>query len=145
MISNTLCNSHSHHNHHFAFVILRRYWGLMALVSVLFAGACKQRSDIEQDNLYGKWDILDAMRNGNVTQYLRGGYFIIDANGTMTVNLTGSDETGPYTLQDKTLRVSNAKDFTIESLKGDSMTMRYIMSPQSDFLIHLIKHKDEAR
>jgi hypothetical protein len=94
--------------------------------------------------LYGKWDILNAKRNGNETHYLRGGYVIIDSNGTMTINLTGSEEKGPYVITDKTIRVNDSKEFMIESLKTDSMTMRYVMSPESDFLIHFTKHKDEG-
>jgi len=103
------------------------------------------RPEIEQEALYGKWDILNAKRNGNETHYLRGGYIIIETNGTMTINLTGTEEKGPYTIHDKTIRVSDSKDFLIEALKQDSMTMRYVMSPESEFLIHLIKHKDERQ
>jgi hypothetical protein len=111
---------------------------------MLLTVSCKPGSDIEQEALYGKWDILNAKRNGNETHYLRGGYVIIDSNGTMTINLTGSEEKGPYVITDKTIRVNDSKEFMIESLKTDSMTMRYVMSPESDFLIHFTKHKDEG-
>ena len=116
----------------------------MAVVSLLCISSCKNSSDIQQEALYGQWDILNAKRNGNETHYLRGGYVIIDNNGTMTINLTGTEEKGPYVITDKTIRVSDSKDFMIESLNPDSMTMRYVMSPESDFLIHFTKHKDEG-
>ncbi len=70
---------------------------------MLFA-ACKGRAGIEQEELYGKWDIAMAKRNGKETPYLRGGYFIIEPNGLMTVNITGSDERGDYNLDNNTLR-----------------------------------------
>ncbi len=125
-------------------VIIHKRLGILAFAFMLMTASCKPGSDIEQDSLYGKWDILNAKRNGNETHYLRGGYVIIDSNGTMTINLTGSEEKGPYVITDKTIRVSNSKDFQIESLKPDSLTMRYVMSPESDFLIHFTKHKDET-
>ena len=126
-------------------VIDYRCWSLLAFVVLLSTVSCKNNSDIEQETLYGKWDIFRAQRNGNETHYLRGGYVILDENGTMAINLTGTEEKGPYTLKDKTIRVSNLKEFTIVSLKPDSMTLRYIMSPESDFLIQLLKHKDEVQ
>ena len=133
------------HIFRFPGVIYNRCWGLLAFVVLLSIVSCKNNAEIEQDTLYGKWDIFRAQRNGNETHYLRGGYVIIDKNGTMAVNLTGAEEKGPYTIKDKTIRVSNSKEFLIVSLNPDSMTMRYIMSPESDFLIQLVKHKDEVQ
>ena len=125
-------------------VILYRRLSIGIVVFLLLFSACKQGSEIQQEALYGRWDILNAKRNGNETHYLRGGYVIIDRKGTMTINLTGTEEKGPFVIMDKTIRVSDSKVFVIESLKTDSMTMHYVMSPESDFLIHLTKHKDEA-
>ena len=124
-------------------VIFIKSLGILAILLVLLTVSCKLRPEIEQESLYGKWDILNAKRNGNETHYLRGGYVIIDSNGTMTINLTGTEEKGPYVITDKTIRVSGTKDFVIESIHPDSMTMRYVMSPESEFLIHFSKHKDE--
>ena len=132
------------HISNLADVINYRRLSLVVVVSLLCISSCKNSSDIQQETLYGQWDILNAKRNGNETHYLRGGYVIIDNNGTMTINLTGTEEKGPYVITDKTIRVSDSKDFMIESLKPDSMTMRYVMSPESDFLIHFTKHKDEG-
>lgn len=133
------------HNFSLPNVIYNKCWGLLALVILMSTGSCKNNPDVEQEILYGKWDIFKAHRNGNETHYLRGGYVILDKNGTMAINLTGSEEKGPYTLKDKTIRVSNSKEFLIESLKPDSMIMRYVMSPESEFLIQFVKHKDEAQ
>lgn len=144
MISYSPSLRHRSHIYSLADVIFHKRWGILAFVFILLSISCKQGSDIEQEALYGKWDILNAKRNGNETHYLRGGYVIIDSNGTMTINLTGTEEKGPYVITDKTIRVSNTKDFLIESLKPDSMTLHYVMSPESDFLIRFTKHKDET-
>ena len=132
------------HIYNLADVIFHKRLGILAVVFVLLSVSCHQGSEIAQEALYGRWDILNAKRNGNETHYLRGGYVIIDSNGTMTINLTGSEEKGPYVITDKTIRVSDTKDFLVESLKPDSMIMRYVMSPENDFLIHFTKHKDET-
>lgn len=116
--------------------------GLTLLIS-LSGSACKQAVEIRQDSLYGKWDIVRAERNGRETTYLRGGYFVIDQNGSMTINITGEEEKGPFTLQESTLRVNDEKNFLIESLQTDSMRLRFAMSPDSEFLFYLYRNQDE--
>ena len=133
------------HNNRLPNVINYKCWGLLALMIVLSTNSCKNNPDVEQEILYGKWDIFKAHRNGNETDYLRGCYVILEKNGTLAINITRTEEKGPYTLKDKTIRMSNSKEFLIEALKPDSMTMRYVMSPESEFLIQFVKHKDEAQ
>jgi len=115
------------------------------MVFLLSTTSCKNNGGIEQETMYGKWDIFKAHRNGNETHYLRGGYLILEENGTMAINLTGTEEKGPYTLKDKTIRFTDSKAFLIEALKPDSMSLRYKISPESEFLIQLVKHKDEVQ
>jgi len=112
---------------------------------MIFTWSCKQSSGIELEGLYGKWDIVTAKRNGKETPYLRGGYFSIEPNGLMTVNITGSDEKGDYTLENNVLTLNDDKDFLIERLHPDSMTVRYTSDTKQSFLFFLTKHKDEAR
>lgn len=96
------------------------------------------------ESLYGKWDIERAVRNGKETPYLRGGYFVFENNGSMTVNITGSDEKGPFTLNDRTLRINDKKNFLIESIHTDTMTIRFAMSPENEFLFYLYRNADET-
>lgn len=124
-------------------VIVCRWIFLLPLI--LSVWSCKNNSGIEQEGLYGKWDIVNAKRNGKETPYLRGGYFIIEPNGLMTVNITGSDERGDYNLENNMLTLNDEQDFLIEKLHQDSMTIRYTSDTKQTFLILLTKHKDEAR
>ncbi len=118
---------------------------VFVLVAVLaLSVSCKKGESIQQENLYGKWDIKRADRNGKETPYLRGGYFIIEKTGSMTVNITGDDETGPFTLEDRTLTISQEKDFIIETLHPDSMTVRFTKGPENEFLFYLYKNVDET-
>ena len=123
--------------------VIRSRW-LVLLPIMMLAWSCKQGSGIEQEGLYGKWDIVTAKRNGKETPYLRGGYFIIEPNGLMTVNITGSDERGDYNLDNNMLTLNNEKNFLIEKLHQDSMTVRYTSDTKQTFIIFLTKHKDEA-
>ena len=120
-------------------------WIFLLPLLMLSAGSCNQSSGIKQEGLYGKWDIVTAKRNGKETPYLRGGYFIIEPNGLMTVNITGSDERGEYSLDNNMLTLNDKMNFLIEKLHQDSMTVRYTSDTKQTFLILLTKHKDEAR
>lgn len=134
-----------HHIYGSAVVMSFKRFTLFTLAGILLFAACKGGADIQIEGLYGKWDIAKAMRNGKETPYLRGGYFIIEPNGAMTVNITGAEEKGPYTLHQNTLRLSDEKDFIIEAQQQDSLSLRYIMNAENTFLIYLSRSKDEAR
>jgi len=145
MISVEPDQAEGHHIYGPAVVMYLKRLTVFALAGILLFAACKGRADIQAEGLYGKWDIAKAVRNGKETPYLRGGYFIIEPNGTMTVNITGSEEKGPYALLQNTLRLSDEKDFIIEAQQQDSLSLRYIMNAENTFLIYLSRSMDETR
>ena len=106
--------------------------------------SCKRGDTVEQEALYGKWDITKAERNGKETPYLRGGYFIIEKDGKIVVNINGSDELSTYTLDHKVIRTKDERTFVLQSVKPDSMTVHFVASPQSEFLFYMVKHHDET-
>lgn len=106
---------------------------------------CKRAAHVEQAWLHGKWDIHKAERNGNETPYLRGGYMVINADGTITINITGEDERGKYVLDKEVVRMNDEKEFIIQSLTADSLTLSFQANPQSDFTFYMNRHKDEAQ
>lgn len=114
------------------------------LTGLFLVYSCREDGAIQQEDLYGKWDIVKASRNGKETPYLRGGYFIIGPDGNMTLNITGEDENGPYTFRKNTLRVSDKRDFIVESLRHDSLAIRYAMNENNQFLFYLTKKADET-
>jgi len=71
-----------------SFSVLQPIW-LFVIVAFLFF-SCKRGDNIQQEKLYGRWEITKAERNGKETSYLRRGYFIINHDGTMTINITGA-------------------------------------------------------
>jgi len=106
--------------------------------------SCKRGDTVEQEALYGKWDITKAERNGKETPYLRGGYIIIEKDGKIVVNINGSDELSTYTLEHKVIVTKDERKFELQSVKPDSMTVHFVASPQSEFLFYMVKHHDET-
>jgi len=112
---------------------------LFALI-IFFLSSCNGHDNASADQLYGRWDISKAERNGKETSYLRGGYFIIDQDGTMTINITGSDEKGSYSMDKNKLKIGD-KNFEIREIKNDSMIMKYVPGPKIEFLFYMHKKK----
>jgi len=106
--------------------------------------SCKPKDTVEEEALFGKWDITKAERNGKETPYLRGGYFIIEKEGKIVVNINGSDELTTYTLDKGVIRTKDERSFVLQSVKPDSMTVHFVASPQSEFLFFMVRHHDET-
>jgi hypothetical protein len=107
--------------------------------------SCKPKETVEVAELYGKWKIEKADRNGLETPYLRGGYFIFQPDGQMIVNITGEDETGTFSIDKETISMVSGKSFTIQSSTPDSLIIAYQSNPESDFLFYLVRDKGEAQ
>ena len=115
---------------------LQQVW--LLILALFFTLSCKRNDTIEQEQLYGRWEITKAERNGKETNYLRRGYFLFDENGTMTMNITGEDEKGTYTMENNKLLVGN-KDFELIKLVADTMIMKYVTGPNSQFVFYMQK------
>ena len=118
---------------------------LHIVLALLFVIACKRSDTVEQHDLYGRWDIVKADRNGKETGYLRGGYFIINENGSMTVNITGEDETGPYVMDRNRMTTENGDVYEIESLDADSMVINYTAPSNGQFTFYMAKKQEDAQ
>ena len=114
-------------------------------ILLLFFFSCKQSENVHLDSLYGKWEIMRAERNGKETSYLRNGYFIINPDGKMTVNITGQDENGTYTLENNKLVMAGDKTFDIQSHNQDSLTVKYISGSNAEFLFYMLKKKEDVQ
>lgn len=115
------------------------FWIILLLFAVY---SCRQPEEIQEEGLYGRWDIIRAERNGKETGYLRNGYFIIQPDGSMTVNITGEDEKGNYAFDNNKLIMAEDKIFVIRSLKNDSLTVDYDTG-NSDFVFYMTKNMED--
>lgn len=117
--------------------------GWLCGAAILILISCHQSDSFQQEQLLGRWEINKAERNGRETTYLRRGYFVID-QGTMIVNITGADEKGPYTLTNNKL-VMGDKNFEIENVKNDTMIIKYLAGPHSEFVFQMLKKKQDVQ
>ncbi len=117
----------------------------LLILSLITGLQCRRSDRIQVESLYGKWDISRAERNGQETPYLRGGYITIREDGKMAVNITGSEETGPYVYQDQVIRMDQQKDFIILAATPDSMVIQYKAGPQSEFMFYMNRHEKETQ
>lgn len=116
---------------------------LMCIAVALYS--CKSSDDISVNQLYGRWEIGKAEKNGKLTPYLRGGYLIIKEEGSIVVNITGTDETDRYTLTDRILKLNENQEFVIQSLTADSLTIQYRMNPQTQFVFYMHRHENKTQ
>ena len=134
-------------NDHFV-PVRNRYFLILSVISLwlcVLVAACKQPESIEQDHLYGHWEISRAERNGKETGYLRNGYFIINRDGTMTVNITGEDETDQFLLDNNKIMMAGHKTFEIKSLQPDSLTMKYVMNSNTQFIFQMKRKQEDVQ
>ena len=107
--------------------------------------SCKETATINMDHLYGRWEIARADRNGKETSYLRNGYFIVYDNGTMTINITGEDESGNFIFEGNKLNMEGDKSFDIVTLQPDSMVVQYQTTSNSLFTFFMVKDHEAAQ
>ena len=119
--------------------------GIISCMMLFVLLACKNNESIAVEHLYGKWDIVSAEKNGKETNFLRNGYFIINDNGTMTVNITGSDENGKFTIKNNKLMMEGDKTFEIQSISQDSLTIKFIPNSNAEFLIYVQKKNEDVQ
>ena len=115
------------------------------LLLMFFTLSCKKPEEVKMDYMFGKWNITKAERNGKETSYLRNGYFIIDTNGVMTINITGEDESGKYLMENNMLIMGPDKEFDIVRLEQDSMLIRYMSESGSQFLFYMSKENENIQ
>ncbi len=124
-------------------VSIYRWTMLLAISGLMILPSCKEGPEIKEESLSGRWEIYSATRNGNETPYLRGGYFIFDTKGVLTVNITGKDESSPYHLEQNVIVLEDKENYTITSMRKDSIDIHYIMNPESEFMFFLKKTSNE--
>lgn len=48
--------------------------------------------------MIGHWEVVSAERDGRVTETLNGAYFVLSEDGSMRTNVTGSEDSGTYSM-----------------------------------------------
>ena len=144
MISAGLKFTREHYISKAIFVNPKGWFAIMGFGLWLTMLSCKDSPSISTQGLNGRWEIYSADRNGRETPYLRGGYFVFDAQGNLIVNITGTEQRGTFEIKDNVITLNGDIEYTISSMRKDSMDIRYVMNPESEFMFFLTKTKNET-
>lgn len=84
-----------------------------------------ETSTKQEFNIIGKWNVVNADRNGSRTSTLKDAYFQFNADSTMVTNILRRDLTTGYTLRDRTIMQNSTAPlaFDIVDLIGDSLVL----------------------
>jgi hypothetical protein len=103
-------------------------FAFFAFLAVAVAGsACKtEKQEDYSEKILGRWEIVEAKRNGDLTESLAGLFFEFQTGGAMRTNLSATEETAAYELQDNKILQRQSQieaDYTIEAVTDSTMTL----------------------
>lgn len=107
----------------------------------LFLMACQDdRAKISTQDLLGKFEIIEAKRNGEVTRLLSGGYFEFQNDTIMSTNIKGDTIKHLYQLKGHNLSTSgkDPMDFKLRMHSKDTIILKSKIG-KSDFEFLTIK------
>lgn len=96
------------------------------LMPLFFLASCKSDKPDYTEKIKGKWEITQALRNGNDTPTLQGGFFEFEDSGKANVNLDGNPQTATYDLKDDKITISGSStdgEYLIKALDAASMKL----------------------
>lgn len=101
-------------------------------LGILVLSACgndnQESTGIQQEELYGRWEIRESFANGSSTDRLNGIYFEFGNGGKLTTNMnvSGTPEEGTFELDGSQLQqrgTSMDTDYAIEQLTDSTLTL----------------------
>lgn len=101
----------------------------------------------EENQLVGRWEIVEAFRNGKKTETLTDTFYEFSKEGQMTTNLTptATEENFPYQFTGSEIKQEGGAEtvFKVENLNDTSLTMS-MMIMKFPFKLVLAKAELEA-
>ena len=119
------------------------------LVLVLFItiiSACKPDKNNAPELLLGRWEVIEASRNGRPTESLADLYFEFTHDGKLMTNVTGIPEEGTYEVRGDQVLQRNTQldaDYNIEEITEDKLVLATELRGYA-FLVAMNKSDDEA-
>ncbi len=121
---------------------------LIALAVFVILYSCKHYSTsaelpanpLDTSKLYGRWMVIDALRNNRPTQTITGAVFALESN-QISHNLSGTENLSQFDLKDSTLYASDQTQYKIEYL-NDSLLILYTLIQNNKFRMSLKKLPD---
>lgn len=111
------------------------------LAFCLLCPACEDQDKQYRDNIVGRWELAEGLRDAQPTESLEGTYFVFGADGQMSTSLPVGDGTPTaYTLQKGVVRqsVEPPVDYRIQTC-ADSLLVLTMQLRGVDFELRLRK------
>ncbi len=98
---------------------------VQVFLALVFVFSCKTDIAIDNSDLIGKWDIVEAQRNDKPTGTLKDGYFEFLDNGEFVTNITGIAVSKNYELNNSTIVETSGDNskYRIESILADTIVL----------------------
>ena len=120
-----------------------RHTILLALSWGFIWSSCKTDPDFPPTDLIGRWEVLDAERDGNKTKSLNKGYFEFYDNERLFTNILNSKDTITYMLEGNTLNLLDQEySFNVVQLQNDSLILNTRIK-KTNFKIRFIRTSPE--
>lgn len=114
-------------------------------IFLLFASGCKKDKVDDSGKLLGRWDIIEATRNGQATESLDQLFFEFFQDGKMRTNILGATEDAVYSMESMIIKQRESQleiDYTVDSLT-DSVLNMYTTINRFNFRFRLGKTIEE--
>jgi len=107
---------------------IQLWFAFFALLAVeTGVSACKtEKQEDYSEKILGRWEIVEAKRNGDLTESLASLFFEFQTGGVMRTNLSATEETAAYKVQDNKILQRQSQieaDYTIEAVTDSTMTL----------------------
>ena len=101
------------------------YFFLSLMAFTIFLG-CKKDAKTNEDILWGRWEIVDASRNGSRTETLDELYFVFGEDGSLETNIAGSPEMATYSVKENLIQQRESRleaDYLIEQITDSTLML----------------------
>ena len=99
---------------------------LCVCVVLSFFAACKKDGTIDESTIQGKWEVVEARRNGKVTGTLHGAFFEFTED-KMKTNITGQEQTSDISYNGLQIRATGGSDnarYNVEKIDEDNLILK---------------------
>ncbi|MEM6698205.1 MAG: lipocalin family protein [Bacteroidota bacterium] len=99
---------------------------LLTLIAIITACGNDPKSEVDNNQLFGKWEVNTATRDGKETSTLDQLYFTFSEDGNMETNMPTLDRASTYELSGSEIQQNGngvENNYTIESLSDSELIL----------------------
>lgn len=109
---------------------------ILFVLSTVFS--CQNEKIINPEFLAGKWIIVEASRNGKITNTLDGAFFFFEQN-VLTTNFMGIENQAEFKIQNNELELTKGLNYTFHLQKMESQFLLMTTKIQNTNFVFKLK------